>query len=103
MTILHAALLASLLAGEAPAPCTPIDMAQVAHVWHARGSSSTGWYGWREPTATTWAVALSWSELPDYTDGAQYMIQPDDAVRMPWLQERTWASETPGCELEAWR
>ena len=32
--IANAAMLASLLAGEAPAPCTPLDMAQVAHVWH---------------------------------------------------------------------
>ena len=100
--IANAAMLASLLAGEAPAPCTPLDMAQVAHVWDRRGQTATGWFGWAEPTETTWTVAYTWSAVPDMTDGAQYMIAPGDAARMPWLEARTWQSDTPGCELEAW-
>ena len=105
-TLVHAlykaAVVASLLAGEAPSPCTPLDQAQVAHVWVARGQSEQGWFAWKQPTAQEWGIAITAELWPDLTGNAVYMISAKDRHKMPFLNKQTWKSPTKGCDLQSW-
>ena len=64
-----------------------------------------GWYGDADPDPADVAVALIWPALPDPTEGAIYLIGPDDRARMPWLANLTLSNrwECPGTHLEAYR
>lgn len=97
INLLAALALARIIAGEAPG-CPLEAKLAVAHV----AQRNDVWYGSAEPTALDWYVALNWQQHADPTDGAVFLVHPDDVQRMPWLVEQTAAWTCNGTALEAW-
>jgi len=103
-TILIALELARVIAGETPG-CPVEAKLAVAHVAANRIEVGIkgGWFGDADPQPIDTAVARLWDRFPDPTDGALYLIGPGDAVKMPWLRERTGRWDCSGTWMESWR
>lgn len=102
--LLLALELARVLAGETPG-CDVEAKIAAAHVFANRQAAGIvgGWFGDGEPTAMDIAVALTWNEFPDPTNGALFFVGPGDGAKMPWLRERTGRWVCPGTWVEAWK
>jgi len=104
-TLLLIIELARVLAGETPG-CPVEAKIAAAHVAANRIEAGIegGWFGDADPEQVDIAVSVYWNRFPDPTDGALYFIGPGDAVKMPWLQERTTKRyQCDGTWVEAWK
>lgn len=112
--IVGLAVLASVIAGEAPAGCPFEAKVAVSWVYANRieagipdqlygGDPAGGWFGWAVPGLDDWEAARWWWSLNDPTDGALYMIGPGDGELMPWLRRRTGRWDCDGTWLESWQ
>ena len=97
-TLIASLALAAIIAGETPG-CPFEAKLAVAHV----AQRNPVWYGNAEPTASDRLAALTWSQYPDPTDGALFLIGPGDAAKMAYLGKRTARFECNGTWLEAYR
>lgn len=91
--------LARVISGETPGCPLPAKLA-VAHV-HSRNAV---WYGDAAPTAVDFWVAWTWSDWPDPTAGAQFLLGPGDAAKVgKYLGPRSARWQCAGTFVEAYQ